>query len=101
MLQTGKALHFIDEEITMYKTLIAAIAGLSLGAGVVALAEPVHDWHDLDAVHTQVVQAIKEMQTAAIANHWEHGSHASNAIHSLEDAERELNAAIESAKTAH
>ena len=85
----------------MYKTLIAAIAGLSIGAGAIALAEPVRDWHDLDAVHTHVVEAIKELQHAAGPNHWEAGGHASQAEHSLEDAERELNAAIADTKAGH
>ena len=85
----------------MNKTLFAGLAGLFIGAGVVALAEPVRDWHDLDLVHTHVVEAIKEMQHAAGANRWEAGSHAWNATHSLEDAERELNLAIASAKAAH
>jgi hypothetical protein len=85
----------------MYKTLIAAIAGLLLGAGVVALAEPVHDWHDLDAVHTHVVEAINEMKRVGQANRYDMGGHASKAEHLLEDAERELGLAIDSAKAAH
>jgi hypothetical protein len=36
------------------RTLLIAVAGLSLGVGAVALADRVHDWHNLDKAHNHV-----------------------------------------------
>jgi|HubBroStandDraft_4_1064222.scaffolds.fasta_scaffold3782141_1 hypothetical protein len=85
----------------MYKTLFAAIAGLSIGAGVVALAEPVRDTKDLELVHTHVQEAIKEMERAAAANHYDMDGHAKKAEAALHDAEHELYFAIGAARAPH
>jgi hypothetical protein len=85
----------------MNKTLLAGLAGMSLGAGIVAFADPVHDWHDLDAVHTHVVEALHEMEHAAAANHYDMSGHARKAETLLRQAEGELNLAVDSAKAAH
>ena len=85
--------------MTMKTALLTAAAVLSLGVGV-AVAEPVHDWRDLDAVHTHVQEAIHEMADASARNHYDMDGHAKKAEDLLKRAERELNRAIESAKNA-
>jgi hypothetical protein len=89
------------KEHTMKKALLVALTGLSLGAGVVALADKVRDWDDLDKVHGHVQEAIKEMEKASAANHYDMAGHGRKAEQSLRDAARELNFAIESVKHAH
>jgi len=80
---------------------IVAILGLCLAfvAGA-AFADKVRDWHDLDAVHKHVTEAIQEMERAQKANHYDMSGHAVKAEAHLRDADRELNLAIESAKGA-
>ena len=84
----------------MKKVLIAALAGLSLGAGAIALADRVHDWRDLDKVHEHVQEAIHEMERARAANHYDMAGHGAKAEELLRHAERELHEAIEAAKAA-
>jgi len=82
-------------------TLLVALAGLSLGVGAVALADRVHDWHDLDKVHNHVTEAIHEMERARAANHYDMAGHGAKAEELLRQAERELHEAIEAARAAH
>jgi hypothetical protein len=84
----------------MKHSLVLGLACLSLGAGAVAIADRVHDWHDLDAVHTHVVEAIHEMERARAANHYDMAGHGTKAEELLHGAEHELNEAIEAAKAA-
>lgn len=84
----------------MNKTLIAALAGLVVGAGTVALAAPVRDWHDLEKVHQHVVEAINEMNRARAANHYDMAGHGVKAEEYLHQAERELHEAVEAARAA-
>jgi NAD-dependent DNA ligase len=79
-------------------TLVAAVA-VSFIAGA-ALAEKVHDWHDLDKTHQHVVEAIHEMERARAANHYDMDGHGAKAEELLHQAEHELSAAIASAKHA-
>ena len=85
----------------MKSTLLVALAGLSLGVGAVALADRVHDWHDLDKVHNHVTEAIHEMERARAANHYEMAGHGAKAEELLRQAERELHEAVEAARAAH
>ncbi|MGA2841862.1 MAG: hypothetical protein ABSG18_17080 [Steroidobacteraceae bacterium] len=85
----------------MKSTLLAALAGLSLGVGAVALADRVHDWHDLDKVHNHVTEAIHEMERARAANHYDMAGHGAKAEELLRQAERELHEAVEAARAAH
>jgi hypothetical protein len=85
--------------ITLKKFLLFATAALLLVSGY-AVAEKLHDWHDLDAVHNHVQDAIHEMEHARAANHYDMDGHGAKAEALLHDAERELNAAVESAKRA-
>ena len=85
----------------MKKALLIAIVGVSLGTGIVAVGDPVHDWQDLSEVHHHIVDAIGEMERASGANHYDMKGHAKRAEQLLRDAERELQLAIDSAKDAH
>jgi hypothetical protein len=69
---------------------------LSFVAGT-ALAY-VRDWHDLDAVHRQIAEAIHEMERARAANHYDMAGHGKKAEQLLRSAERELNAAVQAAR---
>ena len=86
----------------MRKTMVVAVLSVcvSFAAGA-AFADKVHDWHDLDAVHSHVVESINEMQRAREANHYDMAGHGAKAEQHLREAERELSAAIEASKMAH
>jgi len=84
----------------MKKMLIAAVSAAAVGAGVVALAAPVHDWHDLEAVHHHVKEAINEMERARAANHYDMAGHGAKAEQLLREAEHELHEAIEASRSA-
>jgi hypothetical protein len=83
----------------MRKAIAVAVFSMCLSfvAGI-AVADRVHDWRDLDAVHNQVLQAIHEMETARAANHYDMAGHGAKAEDDLRKAERELHEAIESAR---
>jgi hypothetical protein len=83
----------------MNKTMVVTIlsACLSFAAGI-ALAKEVRDWHDLDAVHNHVVEAIHEMDRARAANHYDMQGHGAKAEEHLHAAEKELHDAIETMK---
>ena len=85
----------------MKKLLLVAVSGLSLAAGVIALADPVRDWHDLEKVHNHVVEAINEMNRARAANHYDMQGHGAKAEQLLRETEKELHQAVEAAKAAH
>lgn len=80
----------------MTKTIVVAVLSvcLSFAAGV-AVADKVRDWHDLDGVHKHVQEAIKEMDKARAANHYDMAGHGAKAEEHLHMAERELHDAIE------
>ena len=67
---------------------------LSFVAGI-AVADKVRDWHDLDAVHNHVKEAIHELEKARAANHYDMAGHGAKAEGHLHEAERELHEAIE------
>jgi len=78
-------------------TTILAVC-LSFVAGAVLTAR-VRDWHDLEAVHGHVTEAIHEMERARAANHYDMAGHGAKAEEHLRAAQRELHEAIEAAKT--
>jgi len=84
----------------MKKVVLAIVAAGTL-VGTAAVADPVHDWHDLDKVHDHVVEAIHELERARAANHYDMAGHGVKAEEALRHAERELHEAIEAAKAAH
>jgi len=74
---------------------VAVITGcLSFVAGI-AVADRVRDWHDLDAAHNHVQEAIHEMDRARAANHYDMAGHGAKAEEHLHAAEHELHDAIE------
>ena len=83
----------------MKKAIAIAALCLSFVVGA-ALGEKVRDWHDLEAVHKHVQEAIHEMERARAANHYDMAGHGAKAEEHLRAAERELHEAIEAAKMA-
>jgi hypothetical protein len=81
----------------MRKVLAVLTLALAFVAGA-ALSGQVRDWHDLDAVHKHVVEAIHEMERARAANHYDMDGHGAKAEEHLRAAERELGLAIEAAR---
>jgi hypothetical protein len=73
---------------------------LSFVVGV-AVADRVHDWHDLDAVHHHVEEAIRELDNARAANHYDMQGHGAKAEEHLHAAEHELRSAIDTIKAEH
>ncbi len=79
----------------MNKTIVVAVLSvcLSFVAGI-AVADRVHDWHDLDAVHSHVQEAIHELDHAREANHYDMHGHGAKAEQALHEAEHQLDLAI-------
>jgi hypothetical protein len=84
---------------TITKTIAITALCLSFVAGA-AFADRVHDWHDLDAVHNHVKEAIHEMERARAANHYDMAGHGVKAEEHLRAAEHELHEAVEAARAA-
>jgi len=78
------------------KTLVIAAFCLTFVAG--AAFSYVRDWHDLDEVHKHVNEAIREMDRARAANHYDMAGHGEKALEHLKAAEHELGLAVESAR---
>ena len=76
-----------------------AVSLVAFAAGA-ALAANVRDWHDLDKVHTHIVESIREMERARAANHYDMAGHGAKAEQLLRDAEHELHEAVEASKAA-
>ena len=70
---------------------------LSFVAGI-AVAQHVHDWHDLEAVHNHVQEAIHELENARAANHYDMAGHGAKAEEHLRAAEHELHDAVEASR---
>ena len=85
----------------MKKTMVVAAlsACLSFAAGA-ALAERVRDWADLESAHNHVLEAMKEMDRARAANHYDMAGHGAKAEEHLRAAEHELQESIEAARHA-
>jgi hypothetical protein len=85
----------------MKKTIVGSVLCmcLSFAAGI-AVAEKVRDWADLEAAHGHVQEAMREMDRARAANHYDMKGHGAKAEEHLRAAEHELTEAIEAAKAA-
>jgi hypothetical protein len=77
----------------MKRTFVIVAFCLSFVAGA-AFSARVRDWHDLDAVHRHVSEAIHEMERARDANSYDMRGHGAKAEEHLRAAERELDEAI-------
>jgi hypothetical protein len=80
--------------------MILGVTLLAFGTGA-AFADKVRDWHDLEKVHTHVLESIHEMERARAANHYDMAGHGAKAEQLLRDTEKELHEAVEAAKAAH
>lgn len=80
----------------MNKPISATIVAvcLSFAAGI-AVADRVRDWHDLEAAHHHVEEAMKELDRARAANHYDLAGHGVKAEEHLRAAEHELHEGIE------
>lgn len=77
---------------------IAVITSCLSFAGGIAIAQRVHDWHDIEKTRDHVHDAIHEIENIQAANHYQMGGHAENAKTHLKQAEAELNLAIQAAR---
>ncbi len=85
----------------MTKAMVVAVLSVCLAfAAGIAVADRVHDWHDLEAAHNHVQEAIHEMDHARAANHYDMAGHGAKAEEHLRAAEHELHEAIEAARAA-
>lgn len=85
----------------MKKTIAVAVISACLSfVGGIAVAQRVHDWHDIERVRDHVHEAIHEIEEVQAANHFQMGGHAEAAKGHLRAAEGELHEAIEAAKGA-
>jgi cysteine sulfinate desulfinase/cysteine desulfurase-like protein len=76
------------------KKLFAVFAMVvAFAAGAVTMAQ-VRDWHDLDAVHNHIIEAIHEMERARAANHYDMHGHGAKAEQALHEAEHQVDLAI-------
>lgn len=82
---------------TMLVTILSVCLSFVAGA---ALAEKVRDWADLDRAHNHTLEAIKEMEHARAANHYDMAGHGAKAEEHLRAAEREIHDSIEAARAA-
>jgi hypothetical protein len=89
------------ERKIMTKAFAVAVLSLCLSfvAGL-AVAEKVRDVHDLEAAHHHIQEAMKEMDHARAANHYDMAGHGAKAEEHLRAAEHELHEAIEAARAA-
>jgi len=78
------------------KKILLAVSASTLMAGIAAAA--VRDWHDLERVHKHIEEAIREMDRARAANHYDMDGHGAKAEQLLREAEHELHEAVVSAK---
>jgi hypothetical protein len=81
----------------MKRVLAVSALALSFVAGA-AVSAQVRDWHDLDAVHKHVIEAIHEMDRARAANHYDMEGHGAKAEEHLHAAEHELDMAVNAAR---
>jgi len=84
----------------MKKGLLMGLAWTTLGAAAAwVMADPVRDWRDLEKVHQHVAEAAHEMERARAANHYDMAGHGAKAEELLHQAERELQAAVQAARS--
>lgn len=82
----------------MKKALFAVAAAMALVGPV--MAAPLKDTKDLDAIHSQIQEAIQELDRVRKANNYDMSDHGLKAEAALKQAEREISEAIAAAKAA-
>jgi hypothetical protein len=101
-MRAGTNLTHNLERTIMKKMIAVSVLSVCLSFVVgVAVADRVHDWHDLDAVHHHVEEAIKELDHARAANHYDMAGHGAKAEEHLHAAEHELHDAVEAIRAEH
>jgi hypothetical protein len=78
--------------------VIAVVSGCLSFVGGIAVAQGVHDWHEIEKVRIHVHEAIHEIEVVQAANHYQMGGHAEAAKTHLRAAEDELHQAVEAAR---
>lgn len=85
----------------MKKTIAVAVLSACLSfVGGIAVAQRVHDWHDIEKVRQHVNEAIHELESVQAANNYNMGGHAEAAKQHLREAEGELHQAVDAARGA-
>ncbi|HTX74691.1 MAG TPA: hypothetical protein VMD29_00705 [Terracidiphilus sp.] len=74
-------------------SLVVAMA-IAFAGGAITMAQ-VHDWHDVDKVHHEVIDAINHLDRLRSKNGFNMGGHGEQAKEHLVAAERELDAAVQ------
>jgi hypothetical protein len=97
-MRAGKKLIHILRGTNMRKTIAVGVLSVCLSFIAGIAVGQVRDWHDLEAVHNHVLEAIHELENARAANHYDMAGHGAKAEEHLRAAEHELNEAIEAAK---
>src|SRR5579862_2892299 len=87
----------VEEKMKKQIAITVPSAFLSFVGGI-AVAQGVHDWHDIEKVRMHVHEAIHEIEVIQAANNYQMGGHAEAAKTHLRAAEDELHRAIESAR---
>ena len=83
----------------MKKSIAVAVLSACLSfVGGIAVAQRVHDWHDIERVRDNVHEAIHEIEVVQAANNYQMGGHAEAAKGHLRAAEAELHEAIRAAR---
>lgn len=83
----------------MKKTVTVAVLSACLSfVGGIAVAQRVHDWHDIDRVREHVHESIHEIEQIQAANNFNMGGHAEAAKAHLRAAEGELQQAVETVR---
>ncbi len=77
---------------------LAAIVSLLAGSAHAQSNRDVCDWHDIDAVHKHVSEAINEIGRARARNHYDMDGHGAKAEELLKQAQDQLARAVKSAK---
>jgi hypothetical protein len=80
-------------------TLVAVLTGCLSFVGGMAVAQRVHDWHDIDKVRQHVHESIHEIEEVQAANSYNMGGHAEAAKAHLREAEGELQLAIDTVRS--
>ena len=81
----------------MKKWLAVSTLALAFVAGAVVSAQ-VRDMHDLESIHSRIIESIHEMERARSANHYDMQGHGVKAEEHLRAAEHELDLAIHAAR---
>lgn len=73
---------------------IVAAMVIAFAGGALTMAQ-VYDWHDVDKVHHEVIDAMNHLDRLRARNGFNMGGHGEKAKEHLVAAERELDAAVQ------